>query len=118
MLLVVTHHYVVNSGMDISHTIYDDPRSPRSISYSAHPFIHAHSEVMRNWLWKDVLRVPYYWENGSCSFAWLIGHAVLGVLSIYCVCTLMDRLRIVFIERPFFKCFDWFLNQKMQLNAR
>lgn len=63
--------------------------------------IHANSDAMRQWLWGDVLdNVSMYGSQ------WLIVHAILSVLGIYVVCTLIDCLRIQFVEKPFFRLFD------------
>lgn len=63
--------------------------------------IHANSDVMRQWLWKDVLdNVGAYHSN------YLVIHAFISVIVIYAVCTLIDMIRIKFIEKPFFKFYD------------
>lgn len=62
--------------------------------------IHANSDTMRQWLWRDTLdNVGHYAEN-------IYLHAFLSVFAVYAVCTLIDMLRIKFIEKPFFKWFD------------
>ena len=60
--------------------------------------IHANSNAMRQWLWKDTLHNVDYLESSYCFL-----HAIVSVLIIYVVCTLLDMLRIRFIERPFLK---------------
>ena len=63
--------------------------------------IHANSDAMRQWLWVDVL------QNAKMySSEWLVLHAILSVLVIYIICTVIDFLRIQFIEKPFFKLWD------------
>lgn len=62
--------------------------------------IHANSFV-RPWLWKDLLKVVEHYKEGN-----IIPFAVLSVLTIYIVCTLIETLRIKFIEKPFFRWFD------------
>ncbi len=63
--------------------------------------IHANSDTMRKWLWQDVL------DNvGMYNSVWLVLHAVGSVLAIYMICTVIDYLRIRFIEKPFFKFWD------------
>jgi len=60
--------------------------------------IHANSDTMRQWLWKDILNnVGYY--NSTLYFV----HAMCSVLAIYIICTLIDMLRIKFLEKPLFK---------------
>lgn len=57
--------------------------------------IHANSDVMRQWLWKDTLNnVGIYGTNMMAV------HAVLSVLGVYIICTAIDMLRIKFVERP------------------
>ena len=66
--------------------------------------IHANSDVMRKWLWNDVLNnVEMYSSN------LLIVHAVGSVLAIYIICTVIDYLRIRMIEKPFFRFADKYI---------
>ena len=58
--------------------------------------IHAHSDTMREWLWKDVLdNVGHY---GSSIMPL---HAIGAVFLIFFICILIDQVRIRFIEKPF-----------------
>jgi len=63
--------------------------------------IHANSNAMRQWLWKDTLDVAgqYYTDT-------FIIHSIISVLSIYIICTIIDQLRIIFVEKPFFYWFQ------------
>lgn len=63
--------------------------------------IHANSPTMRQWLWKDVVNVI-----GAYASSWLILHAVVSVCMIYIVCTVIDFIRLRFIETPLMKKFD------------
>ena len=63
--------------------------------------IHANSDTMRQWLWVDTFKCV---ENMNTNHYVL--HAVLSVVMIYAVCTLIDILRIKYIEKPFFKFAD------------
>lgn len=65
--------------------------------------IHANSDTMRTWLWKDVLNNVHYFNSSLLVF-----HAFCSVLVIYTICTIIDMLRIRFIEKPFLKAFDMF----------
>jgi len=57
--------------------------------------IHANSDAMRQWLWKDMLQnVTFY--NSS----YLILHAIISVLVVFVVCTIIDQIRIKLIENP------------------
>lgn len=63
--------------------------------------IHANSDTMRQWLWKDVFdNVGHY--NSSLIPLYAIG----SVLIIYITCSIIDFLRIRFIEKPFFALWD------------
>ena len=63
--------------------------------------IHANSDTMRRWLWKDTLdNVGHY--NSALMPLYVIG-CVVGVFS---VCVVIDILRIQFVEKPLFKLWD------------
>ncbi|MBO5505890.1 MAG: hypothetical protein J5984_05370, partial [Clostridia bacterium] len=63
--------------------------------------IHANSELMRNFLWKDIL------DNvGMYSSEFLVPHAFLSVFGVFAVCSVIDLCRIYLIETPFFKLWD------------
>lgn len=63
--------------------------------------IHANSDTMRQWLWKDTIQcvdhfdVPYY-----------ALYAILSVLTIFWICIVIDRIRILTIERWTFNLLD------------
>ena len=68
--------------------------------------IHANSDAMRQWLWKDTLNnVGHYAEN-------IYLHSIVSVLSIFIICTIIDQLRIEFIEKPLFKLLDSYLAKR------
>ena len=63
--------------------------------------IHANSDTMRRWLWKDTL------DNvGMYGSPWLILHAVGSVVVIFVLCVCIDRIRIIALEKPFFRLWD------------
>lgn len=63
--------------------------------------IHAHSDTMRQWLWKDVLdNVGHYGDRLMPLYA------ICCVLGIFIVCVLIDIIRINLLEKPFFKLWD------------
>ncbi len=65
--------------------------------------IHANSDAMRQWLWKDTIDcVGHY----ALPFPELILFSVGVVLAIFFTCILIDRIRIKIIEEPFFKWYD------------
>lgn len=59
--------------------------------------IHANSDTMRQWLWKDTLN-NVGWFNSPYEFL----HLFCSVIGIYIICTAIDMLRIKFIERKIF----------------
>ena len=63
--------------------------------------IHANSDAMRQWLWKDVLQNTTVFPKN-----WMPVHAVCSVLAVFAVCAAIDCLRIRFLEEPFFKLWD------------
>lgn len=63
--------------------------------------IHANSDTMRQWLWGDTLN-----NVGMYGTDMMVIHAVSAVLGVYIVCTVIDMLRIRFIEKPFFSWYD------------
>lgn len=61
--------------------------------------IHANSDTMRKWLWKDTLNnVGAYNSN----FLYFVYHAHISVIFVFIVGVLIDIVRIQFIEKPFF----------------
>lgn len=65
--------------------------------------IHAQSDAMRTWLWKDVADCIGHF---SLPFYQLVIYSTLVVLSIFSICILIDRIRIKVLEEPFFKWYD------------
>lgn len=60
--------------------------------------IHANSDTMRKWLWKDTLdNVGHY----NDELFWL--YPIISVVTIFIICIIIDRVRIYFFEQPFFK---------------
>lgn len=66
--------------------------------------IHANSDTMRRWLWRDLL------DNvGAYDSRYFVIHALFSVIGIYVICTLVDMVRIKCLEKPFFDCYDRFI---------
>lgn len=57
--------------------------------------IHANSDTMRQWLWKDTIDSIGHYDT---NLYWL--YAIGCVLAIYAVCTIIDIIRINTIETP------------------
>ncbi len=60
--------------------------------------IHANSDTMRQWLWKDMLDNVGHYGN-----SWYVIYSTVGV---FIICSIIDLLRIIFIEKLFFKFWD------------
>lgn len=66
--------------------------------------IHANSNAMRTWLWKDTVDcVGHYISMGTGE---LILYSVAVVLAIFIICNLIDQLRIATLEKWFFNWYD------------
>lgn len=65
--------------------------------------IHANSDAMRTWLWKDTVDVVGHY---SLPFGYLILFSFCVILTIFIVCNLIDQLRIATIEKWFFNWYD------------
>ena len=92
--------YFKNCGLKYSRII-------NAVSASAFGvlLIHASSSSMITWLWKDTLKnVAFY--NSNMIYL----HAIASVLGIYIVCTIIDALRIKYLEKPLFKQYDKLYN--------
>ncbi len=80
--------------------------------------IHANSETMRQWLWKDILN-----NVGMYDSVFMPLHAIGSVLAIFIICAFIDYLRIKFVETPIMnvwdkhwqKVEDWFLKTESKI---
>ena len=63
--------------------------------------IHAANDAMRRWLWRDVLN-----NVGMYSSRYMPLHAIGSVLAIFVICSILDLLRIRFVEKPFLRLWD------------
>ena len=83
--------------------------------------IHANSNAMRTWLWKDSVDVIGHY---SLPFPQLILYSMGGVISVFVVCNLIDQLRIATLEKWFLNWYDnkisvkadKYVNRIIQLN--
>lgn len=67
--------------------------------------IHANSDTMRQWLWKDTVDCIGHYGSHLMPF-----YAIACVLGIFAVCVVIDIIRIRFIEKPFFILWDKYWN--------
>ena len=65
--------------------------------------IHANSDNMRQWLWRDFLNNVGVYESGN-----VVVHAIASVILVYAVCTVIDFCRIKVFEVPIMKKLKWF----------
>lgn len=65
--------------------------------------IHANSNAMRTWLWKDTVDCVGHYDLSLYS---LFFYSTGVVLVIFVLCNLIDQLRIVTFEKWFFKWYD------------
>lgn len=59
------------------------------------------SDAVRQWLWQDVFDVSGLYQ--SCNLVELAITSIIIVLMVFCVCSVLDMLRIILLERPLFK---------------
>lgn len=64
--------------------------------------IHANSDTMREWLWNDFLRNADFYSSSL-----LVLHFIGSVISVFVVCTLIDIVRTRYVEKPFFRFWDY-----------
>ena len=68
--------------------------------------IHANSNTMRHWLWKDTLQnANHYGDNHY------ILYALISVIAVFIICIIIDQIRIHSIEKYTFKQIDKILNK-------
>lgn len=75
--------------------------------------IHANSDAMRRWLWQDLLHVIDAYSSPFCVL-----HAFGSILAVFAACSLLDLLRIRFLERPFLQQTDRLLKIKKKSVAQ
>jgi hypothetical protein len=63
--------------------------------------IHANCDAMRIWLWGTVLN-----NVGAYYTKYTALHLIISVIGVFAVCSVIELLRINFIEKPFFKFWD------------
>ena len=74
--------------------------------------IHANSDAMRTWLWKDTVdAVGHY----SLPLGQLILFSLGVTLTVFLVCNLIDQLRIATLEKWFFKWYDNKFSAKVEV---
>lgn len=74
--------------------------------------IHANSDAMREWLWKNTVDCVGHYSLPTFQ---MIMYFCGCVLLIFTICTVIDIIRIKTIEKPFFKWYDRKYNKKNQI---
>ena len=67
--------------------------------------IHANSDTMRQWLWKDVLDNVGHFTSGG-----IVIHALLSVAAVFAVCVVIDYIRQRTLEKWTFRYLDKILH--------
>lgn len=65
--------------------------------------IHANSDTMRQWLWKETIDCVGHYSLPSLR---LMAYSTCSVLVVFIICTVIDRFRIKLLEEPFFRWYD------------
>ena len=73
--------------------------------------IHANSDAMRTWLWKDTLDVMGHY---SLPLGQLVLYSIGVVLGVFIICNVIDQLRIATLEKWFFNWYDQKLSSRME----
>lgn len=71
--------------------------------------IHANSNAMRTWLWKDFLKISGLY---SLPLWQLMLYSIGVVLLVFFICNFIDQLRIITVEKWFFTWYDQKLSAK------
>lgn len=99
-VMVAVASFLWFKNMDIAH-------SKRINAIGASTFgvllIHANSDAMRQWLWKDTVDCVGHYALPPLQ---LTIYILSAVLIIFIVCTAIDRLRYHLIEKPFLRWYD------------
>lgn len=72
--------------------------------------IHANSNAMRQWLWKDMIDVVGHY---ALPLGQLMLFCIGVVLAVFVVCILIDQLRVHLLENPVLRWFDKHLDEKL-----
>ncbi|MBR6918010.1 MAG: acyltransferase [Clostridia bacterium] len=68
--------------------------------------IHAHSDEMRECIWVGAFKNVKNYGSDILPL-----HAVGSVIAVFSICFVIDRLRIIIIEKPFFRFIDKYLDK-------
>lgn len=74
--------------------------------------IHANSNAMRTWLWKDVVDSV---GHSTLPFWELILYSVGVVIAIFMICNIIDQIRIATLEKVFFNWYDKHVSSRVDV---
>ena len=95
-LMVAASVFILFKNLDLGKNKYINAISATTFGVFC---IHTSSNAMRIFLWQDLLHVP---EAYAYPGVVLVLHAVGSMFAVFIVCSLIDMIRIKFIEKPFF----------------
>lgn len=75
--------------------------------------IHANSDAMRTWLWKDSVNVIGHYA--TLNTGTLVLYSLVVVLLVFVICNLIDQLRIATLEKWFLRWYDNKLSVKANI---
>ena len=87
--------FIVFKNIDMGHIEWINKLSSATFGVL---LIHANSDAMRKFLWGRVVKVVDFYNS-----PYLPIYAVISVLLIYIICSVIELIRIRFIEKPFLK---------------
>ncbi len=90
MLLIIAHHYVVNSGVQ-----------QELARGSEMGFNDAFLWLLGGWLWRDVCNNVGWMNSPHCWF-----HAVGCVFAVYAICMVIDLFYLRLIEKRLLDCIE------------
>ena len=71
--------------------------------------IHANSDMMRQWLWKDILHNVQMYESN-----YFVLHIFFSTIIVFSFCIVIDRIRICMLEKPFMKWIQGLLDSSFK----
>ena len=79
--------------------------------------IHANSDAMRKWLWRDTVDVTGHFHSLAASE--MLGYSILAVVTIFFVCAFIDILRQRFVEKALNpRIEEWLLNRWQSIGRK
>ena len=72
--------------------------------------IHSNAGCMMKWLWQDTVDIAghFFLPTGQLAL-----YSIGAVLAVFFTCNVIDQLRILLLEKPFFRWYDKHLDYKL-----